>query len=250
MTAPQTHVQDADAFPGSRDNMKLLRIIFVFLVLGCSTITAQQGIGFVSPNTRDNLKLIEAIRGMDSQEELKLLSRAKSLGCVIKRKIGATEALGSWSDGAEPSVLIRVSANESAIRYLVSRLGHDANQKAVVYFYPRARGRAKLYIINHIRGFNLRQIGAVLEDSGIAFRTLVPAKHGTIVYIIDTENSLRLKVLEASRKFNLPATSQTGNAALIGDDSSRDKGQAAFAQEIKNYELKHPKLPPPCEGKQ
>ena len=236
--------------PGSRDNMNHLRIIFILLVLSCGAVTAQQGIAFVSPNTRDGLKLIEAIQGMDSQEELKLLSRARSLGCVIKRRIGATEALGSWSDGAEPSVLIRVSANESAIRYLMSRLGHDANQKAVVYFYPSARGRAKLYIINHIRGFNFRQIGAVLEDSGIAFRTLVPAKHGTIVYIIDTENSLRLRVLEASRKFNLPATSQTGNAAFIGDDASRDKGQAVFAEEIKQYELKHPRLPPPCEVKQ
>jgi hypothetical protein len=187
---------------------------------------------------------------MDSPEELKLLLRARSLGCVLRRQIAATEALGSWSDGAEHSVLIRVSANESAIRYLMSRLGHDANQKAVVYFHPRPHGRAKLYIIRHIRGFNLRQIGNVLNGSGISFSTLVPAKHGTIVYIIDIDNSLRLKVLDAARRFNLPVASQTGNAAFIGDDSSRDKGQAVFAQEIKKYELKHPKLPPPCEVKQ
>jgi hypothetical protein len=230
--------------------MKLLRIVVAFLLLSCGSVTAQLSIGFVSPNTRDDLRLIEAIQGMHSQEELKLLLRARSLGCVIKRKINATEALGSWSDGAEHSVLIRVSAKESAIRYLMSRLGHDANQKAVVYFHPRPRGRAKLYIIRHIRGFSLRQIGNVLNDSGIAFSTLVPAKYGTIVYIIDVDNSLHLKVLDASRRFNLPLASQTGNAAFIGDDSSRDKGQAVFAQEIKKYELEHPKLPPPCEVKQ
>jgi hypothetical protein len=230
--------------------MKLLRTVVAFLLLSCGSVTAQRSIGFVSPNTRDGLRLIEAIRGMDSPEELKLLLRARSLGCVLRRQIAATEALGSWSDGAEHSVLIRVSANESAIRYLMSRLGHDANQKAVVYFHPRPHGRAKLYIIRHIRGFNLRQIGNVLNGSGISFSTLVPAKHGTIVYIIDIDNSLRLKVLDAARRFNLPVASQTGNAAFIGDDSSRDKGQAVFAQEIKKYELKHPKLPPPCEVKQ
>jgi hypothetical protein len=230
--------------------MKLLRIVVAFLLLSCGSVTAQRSIGFVSPNTRDGLRLIEAIRGMDSPEELKLLLRARSLGCVLRRPIAATEALGSWSDGAEHSVLIRVSANESAIRYLMSRLGHDANQKAVVYFHPRPHGRAKLYIIRHIRGFNLRQIGNVLNGSGISFSTLVPAKHGTIVYIIDIDNSLRLKVLDAARSFNLPVASQTGNAAFIGDDSSRDQGQAVFAQEIKKYELKHPKLPPPCEVKQ
>jgi len=241
MTGPKTHFDKV---------LDQLTAILAFILLSCGIATAQQSIGFVSPNTRDDLKLIQAIRGMDSQEELKLLLRARGLGCVIKRKVGATEAVGSWTDGAEPSVLIRVSANESAIRYLMSRLGRDANQKAIVYFHPTAHGRAKLYIINHIRGFNFRQIGAILNDSGIAFRTLVPAKHGTIIYIIDIENSLRLKVLEASRKFNLPVTSQTGNAAFVGDNSSRDKGQAAFADEIKKYELKHPKLPPPCESKQ
>jgi len=230
--------------------MKLLRTVVAFLLLSCGSVTAQRSIGFVSPNTRDGLRLIEAIRGMNSPEELKLLLRARSLGCVLRRQIAATEALGSWSDGAEHSVLIRVSANESAIRYLMSRLGHDANQKAVVYFHPRPHGRAKLYIIRHIRGFNLRQIGNVLNGSGISFSTLVPAKHGTIVYIIDIDNSLRLKVFDAARRFNLPVASQTGNAAFIGDDSSRDKGHAVFAQEIKKYELKHPKLPPPCEVKQ
>ena len=230
--------------------MKLLRLLIAVLLLSCSTATAQQSVGFVSPNTRDDLKLQDAIQGMDSQEELSLLSRASSLGCVIRRTITTRPAVGSWSDGAEHSILIRVSGDEPAIRYLMSRLGRDANQKAVVYFHPAARGRARLYIISHIRDFNFRQIGGVLDRSGIAFRTLVPSRHGTIVYIIDLENSLRRKILQASRKLNHRFTSQTGNAAFIGDDSSRDKGQAVFAQEIKDYELKHPKLPPPCEGKQ
>ena len=57
-------------------------------------------------------------------------------------------------------------------------------------------------------------------------------------------------VREAAKRLRQRVTSQRGDAAFIGDDSSRDKGQAVFAQEIKKYELKHPKLPPPCEGKQ
>ena len=230
--------------------MKLLRILVAVLLLSCGTATAQQSFGFVSPNTRDDLKLQDAIQGMDSQEELGLLSRAKNLRCVIRRRIAAQPAVGSWSDGAEHSILIRLNANESAIRYLMSRLGRDANQKAAVYFHPNSRGRARIYFINHIRDFNFRQIGNVLDEFGIAFRTLVPARNGTIIYIIDIENSLRAKVLQASRKLNHRATSQSGNAAFIGDDSSREKGQAVFAEEIKKYELKHPNLPPPCEVKE
>ena len=229
--------------------MKLLRLLFVVLLLGCGSITAQQSFGFVSPNTRDDLKLQDAIQGMNSQEELRLLSRARSLGCVIKRKVTTGTAVGSWSDGAEHSILIRVNASETAIRYLMSRLGRDASQKAVLYFHPNRRGRAKIYIIQHIRDHNFRQIADVLDESGIAFRTLVPARHGTIVYIIDIENALARNVLQAARRLRQRITSQAGSAAFIGDDSSRDKGQAIFAEEIKRYELKHPKLPPPCEGK-
>jgi hypothetical protein len=227
--------------------MKLLRLLITFLLLCCGAVTAQRSLGFVSPNTRDNLRLEDAIHGMDSQEELRLLSRAKSLGCVIRRNISTTEAVGSWSDGAEHSIVVRVTADESSLRYLMSRLGRDANQKAVLYFHPRPHGRAKLYIINHIRDRNFRQIGATLDESGIAFRTLEPARHGTIVYIIDIENVLSGKVLQAARRLRQRVTSQTGSAAFIGDGSSRDKGQAVFAEEIKQYERKHPKLPPPCE---
>lgn len=232
--------------------MKLLRLVVALLLLGCGTTTAQssRNFGFVSPNTRENLNLQEAMQGMDSQEELDLLSRAKNLGCVVKQTITTERAVGSWSDGAEHSLLIRVNANESTIRYLLSRLGRDANQKSVLYFHPTRRGRAKIYVIRHINGFNFRQIGNILDESGIRFRTLVLVRHGTIVYIIDRENTLRRNVLEAARRLHYRVTSQRGDAAFIGDDSSRDKGQAVFAQEIKKYELKHPKLPPPCEGKQ
>jgi len=232
--------------------MNLLRLVVALLLLGGATVTAQSSgnFGFVSPNTRDNLSFQEAIQGMDSREELDLLSRAKNLGCVVKQPVTTVPALGSWSDGAENSILIRVNANESTFRYLMSRLGRDANQKAVLYFHPTRRGRARIYVIRHINGFNFRQIGNVLDESGIAFRTLVFAKHGNIVYIVDLENTLRRNVLDAARRLRYRVTSQSGNAAFIGDDSSRDKGQALFAQEIKKYELKHPKLPPPCEGKQ
>jgi hypothetical protein len=229
--------------------MKLLRLLVSFLLLSCAIVTPQssRNFGFVSPNTRDDLKLEDAIQGMDSQEERILLSRARNLGCVIKRTVSTMPAVGSWSDGAEHSILIRVNADESTIRYLMSRLGIDANQKAVVYFHPQAKGRARIYIIqpsNRFRSF--RQIGGVLDKSGIAFRTLVPTRSRVIVYVIDIENTMRRKVNDAAKRLRGRVISQTGNADFIGDDS-RDMGQAVFAEEMKQYERKHPRLPPPCE---
>src|SRR5215470_8044831 len=99
LTRSINHIQGGDVCPGNRKKMKLLRIILAVLLLSCGSVTAQRSFGFVSPNTRDNLKLEDAIDGMDSQEELSLLSRARNMGCVIKRRVITETAVGSWSDG-------------------------------------------------------------------------------------------------------------------------------------------------------
>jgi hypothetical protein len=203
--------------------------------------------GFVSPNTRDDLKLKDAIRGMNSAEETKLLRRAMNLGCVVRLKIATMRALGSWSDGAEHSILLRANSDESTIRYLMSRLGREANQKAVIYFHPEAFGSARIYLIRlRQRSHNSFSIARTLDRIGISFRTMVPGKRETIVYIVDTENNLAAKVMTAAKRLRGRLTSQPGTASFIGDDSDRQKGQAVFAKEVSDYESKHPDLPPPC----
>ena len=232
---------------------------WLVLVLVCgSLVTAQQpgpqstksiNYGFVSPNTRDDLKLDDAINGMNSTEELRLLRKAVTLGCVVRSRIRAVRALGSWSDGAEHSILLRVNTDESTIRYLMSRLGREANQKAVIYFHPERGGKARVYVVHPARRFRaFATLGRILDGAGIPFRTLVPGNKETIVYVVDTESSLVDKVKTAARRLQAYFTSQTGNASFIGDDSVREKGQNVFAQEIKEYESKHPGLPPPCEA--
>jgi hypothetical protein len=228
--------------------------LLAFFFLLCGTLaTGQQtsslNYGFVSPNTRDNLKLEDAIRGMNSSEEVNLLRQAKSLGCVVKTKVTTLRALGSWSDGAEHSVLLRTNTDEPTIRYLMSRLGRDAKQKAVIYFHPKPDGPARIYVLQPPQRFhNFKSISTVLERAGISFRTLVPTKSGTRVYVIDTDNNLATKVKTAARKLKARLNSQSGNASFVGDDNDRQKGQTVFEQEIKDYEAKNPALPPPCKS--
>jgi len=203
--------------------------------------------GFVSPNTREGLKLEDAIRGMNSTEEVSLLRRAKNLGCVVKRKVSTLRAVGSWSDGAEHSILLRTKTDEATIRYLTSRLGRDANQKSVLYFHPSASGTATLYAVrppSRLRGF--AAISGILDRAGIAFRTLVSTRQNTLIYIVDLEGTLVTKVKDAAKRLHASYRAQRGNANFIGDDAVREKGQAIFAQEVKDYESKHPNLPPPC----
>jgi hypothetical protein len=228
--------------------------MLLILLLGWTTaVSAQQtqNYGFVSPNKRTDLKLQEAITGMNSAEESKLLNQAVNLGCVVRSRIKAFRALGSWSDGAEPSVLVSVNGDEESLRYVLSRLGRDAQQKYVIYFHPKPTGTADLYTLLYKRGprrraRNLVALTNELERAGIPFRTLVPSGNTTAIYIIDLDRDLRAKILTAARKLRARITSQPGNAALFGDDE-RPKAKDKFEQEIKTYETKNPNLPPTCD---
>lgn len=226
--------------------------LFVLLLGWTTAVSAQQSqkplnYGIVSPNTKTDLKLEQAIAGMNSAEEAKLLNQAINLGCVVRSRITAFRALGSWSDGAEPSVLLRVRGDEESLRYVLSRMGRDAEQKYVIYFHPQPKGSADLYKLRPRTGSkNLLLLTNELERAGIPFRTLVPLRGTTAVYVIDLERDLRDKILTAARKLRAQVNKETGNAQLFGDDV-REKAKDKFDQEIKNYETKNPNLPPTCD---
>ena len=231
------------------------RSFLLVLLLGWTTVTSAQqdqktfNYGFVSPNTKTDLKLEQAIAGMKSEEEAKLLNKAVNLGCVVRTRIKAFPALGSWSDGAEHSVLLRVRGNEATLRYLLSRMGRDAQQKYVIYFHPKVGGAVDLYTLRpRSRARNLVALTSELERAGIPFRTLVPSRATTAIYIIDLDRDLRAKIMSAARRLRARVSHETGNAQLFGDDE-RDKAKAKFEQEIKDYETKNPNLPPTCDAR-
>jgi hypothetical protein len=230
-----------------------LRSLLLLLVLGWSSaISAQQdqkvvSYGFVSPNTSQNLKLDEAIQGMNSSAEKRLQDEAINLSCVVRTKIRAFRALGSWSDGAEHSVMVRFTSDEDTLRYVVSRMGRDAQQKYVIYFHPEPGGPADLYTLRS-NARNLRTLSSALERAGIPFRTIVPLNGTTAVYIIDLDRDLREKILAAARTLHASVSSVPGKAKLFGDDF-RDRAKTVFEQDVKNYETKNPNLPPMCDVK-
>ena len=226
--------------------------LLVLLLAWTTLVSAQQdqksfNYGFVSPNTKTDLKLEQAIAGMKSVEEAKLLNKAVNLGCVVRTRITAFRALGSWSDGAEHSVLLRVRGDEATLRYVLSRMGRDAEQKYVIYFHPKVGGNVDLYTLRpRTRARNLVALTNELERAGIPFRTLVPTRETTAIYIIDLERDLRDEIMNAARRLRARVSKEAGNAQLFGEDE-RDKAKQKFEQEIKDYETKNPNLPPTCD---
>ena len=226
--------------------------LLLLLLVWTGAVSAQQdqtaiGYGFVSPNTSENLKFHQAIKGMNSREETALRLKAINLSCVVRSRVRAFRALGSWNDGAEHSVMLRVKSDEATLRYLLARIGRDTQQKYVIYFLPQAEGPADLYTLRPRAGVrNLLALTNALERAGIPFRTLVPSKEGTIVYIIDLDRDMREKILNAARTLRARVTSQPGKAQLFGQDS-REQAKAVFEEDIKNYETRNPNLPPTCD---
>lgn len=229
-------------------------LLLLLLLTWTSAVSAQQGqtalgYGFVSPNTSENLKFHQAIKGMNSREETALRLKAINLSCVVRSRVEAFRALGSWSDGAEHSVMLRVKSDEATLRYLLARMGRDTRQKYVIYFHPHPDGPADLYTLRPRAGSrNLTALTNALERAGIPFRTLVPSKEGTIVYIIDLDRDLREKILTAARTLRARVSSEPGKAQLFGEDS-REQAKVVFEQDIKNYETKNPNLPPTCDAR-
>jgi hypothetical protein len=229
------------------------RSFLLVLLLGWTTlVSAQQdqksfNYGFVSPNTKTDLKLEQAIAGMNYAEEAKLVNEAVNLGCVVRTRITAFRALGSWSDGAEHSVMMRVRGDEATLRYVLSRMGRDAEQKYVIYFHPQVGGTVDLYTLRpRMRWRNLVALTNELERAGIPFRTLVPSRETTAIYIIDLDRDLRAKIMNAARRLRARVSQEPGSAQLFGDDE-RKKAKVKFEQEIKEYETKNPNLPPTCD---
>jgi hypothetical protein len=228
--------------------IRSLLIILALATAVCAQTAANYG--FVSPSTKENMKLDDAIRGMSSREETALVKQSINMGCVVRSRIRAFRSLGSWTDGAEHSVMLRFESDEPTVRYVLSRLGRDAQQKSILYFHPQAAGTADLYTLKPRRPMrNLTALAQTLDRAGIEFRTIVPLKSGAWIYVVDLKRELRAKVMDAAKRLRASVSSESGNAAFVGDDDQRDEAKVVFNEEIRKYETNNPNLPPTCDVK-
>jgi hypothetical protein len=203
---------------------------------------------FVSPNTRENLTLAEALRLLNSAEELRLLKDIRRLSLCLKLKPVVMKTIGSWTDGAEHSTMFRVYTDTPTVRYTDARLGKVERQKSVLYFRQDASGTGRMYVLYVWRGQrSLAAISRTLDKSGIEFRTLAPRpRRLTIIYVVDLRNELHKQIVSASRRLRARLVLIKGTGDFIGDSTDRDKAQQVFAQEIKRYENENPVIARTC----
>lgn len=243
-----------------RFKLRALLMVAVLLATMCSTYAQQStpsyarplrkapSFTFVSPNTRENLTLAEAIRLLNSREELQLVNDIRRLTVCLGLKPIVLKTIGSSTDGAEHSALFRVFTDQPTVRYADARLGKLNRQKSVLNFSQNASGEDRLYILHTRRGrHSLASISRTLDRSGVAFRTLVPTRRrSTIVYVVDLSNELRKQVASASRQLGARLVLIRGTGEFIGDDEDRDRAQEVFGRVIKEYEDERPEVARKC----
>ena len=207
-----------------------------------------QSYSFISPNTRENLKLNEAISLLNSREETQLVNSITRLSRCLRLKQTVKRAVGSWSDGAEHSTISRTFADEQTLRYEDARLGKLERQKSVLYFRENVPGPGMMYVLTTRRGrASLSSISKTLDRNGIEFRTLVPQpKHGTIIYVVDLKGELHNQVAAAAKELGARLVSIKGDGDFIGDDADREKAEQVFALLIKEFEDAHPQVAHQC----
>ncbi len=164
----------------------------------------------------------------------------------MKTKISVSRALGSWTDGAEHSVVLRLNSDEPTLRYVLSRMGREAQQKYAIYFHPEPKGEDDLYILR-VPARNLAALATALNRAGVPFGTFVRSRDTTTIYIIDLNRELGAKIVAAARRLRARYSLQSGNADLFGDDK-REQARVKFEEEIKSYETKNPNLPAACNA--
>lgn len=206
---------------------------------------------FVSPNTREGLSAVEALRKLDSGEEAGLIVEARGLTRCLGLKAEIAKALGSWADGAEHMALIKTAADEATTRYLDARLGMSARQKSVLYFRVNAGGGAKMYVLKlRPGGPDLTAVARHLDRSGIRHRTIIPGRRGVLVYVVDLEDRLGPSVNVAARRLGGQYDVLVGTGAFIGDGEDRESARKVYRDVVSGYEAARPSAEGVCGGAQ
>ena len=203
---------------------------------------------FVSPNTRENLTLEEAIKLLNSREELKLLKSIQSLSRCLHLQPSVMKAIGSSTDGAEHAALFQVFTDQPTIRFAGAHLGKLARQKTVLLFRQDDAGAGRMYVLRIRLGKRtLRSVSNTLDRNGVPFRTLVPGKRQRVfIYVVDLNNELPNEVVRAARNLGAVMTTVKGTGEFLGDDTDRDKAQQVFAAVIKQFADENPRVARRC----
>lgn len=195
-----------------------------------------EGEGFVSPNLSENLSFEQAQAKLESPEQKQFLQHAQKVATTVDSGT-VHSAIGDWHDGAENSTVLHArKVSDDQMRYMVALLGRDSSQKQVISFVHETGGPDTMYTFRASK--DMQEVRSTLDNAGIQFRTLVPVKNGTEVYVFDPGSHLRDNIGKAAQHYGVKVQFATGHGDFIGGET-REEGRSAYNKIIRSYEAIH-----------
>ncbi|MEO7506326.1 MAG: hypothetical protein ABIZ95_03730 [Pyrinomonadaceae bacterium] len=202
---------------------------------------------FVSPNTADNLTLDQAIQRLHSKDQSRLIVEARGLSQCLGLTARIQPAIGNWKEGSEPSTVTKENVSLDQLHYQGAQLGSHWRQRSVLLFRALTGGPHRMYVLRPRSPLGFRQMSAVMERVGIAFRTLVRERSGrSVVYVVEMSHDLLKFAQKAARRMQARLTVFAGEGEFFGHDN-REEADAIFEREIRRFEAANPGIREKCQ---
>ena len=191
------------------------------------------GFEFVSPSItpKDFGGAVKAIQGEHQKQTREAWSEIDRTFALQAKE---TDAIGAWSDGAEPTMVTTVqNAEWDHLKLTAAMKGHLTRQKAVLVFLADANHQGTSALYHFKTKGALDEIHKTLLASGVAFHTLVPGSDGsTEVYVCDLDGSMSDAVGKVEDSYGSKIDARIGRAEFVGTEKSdgTDEEQRSDAQ--------------------
>lgn len=205
----------------------------------------RKGLGhtFVSPNVSINSKFKAAEIDFHSKKQKALAKVSRLIDHEVGLRIHTDhEAVGTWDDGAEESIVtIAKDATMEQLKLAAAMKGYLANQKSVLVFHENPQGNSTICSFD-MEG-DVEEINKNLVELGLPNHTIIPLKKNRgKVYLVDVDGDTADKIMKGIGKYggeNLEC--RVGDAEYIGtsggeegsDADDRRKAKEAYAGIIK-----------------
>jgi hypothetical protein len=191
---------------------------------GAAIGKGQLSFGFVSPNTKENLRFEQAEKELASPRQKEYHRYAQKL---VGPRGRVHDVLGDWADGAENSLMIEGNMSREELRKAVAQVGLTGEQKAVIPFAADKNGKDVMWSLELGGQTHVNAVRQALSKHGLQFRTLQKTANGLTVHVFDEGGQMQRNILGVVKQLGGSITRTRGRGEFLGGDT-RESGAREY----------------------
>ncbi len=194
---------------------------------GLDLIMGSGSIDFVSPNTRDNLDITDALKAFGGVGHSRFKAFQRLTSKIIDPSAVLVDSLGLWQGSAENSTLrFNGQTPLNAVMASASICGCFAEQRMVIAFAADDEGPDTASFLP-LEGMNLETAFVKARDAGVQNGTIFSV--AGIPWVVTVNKYLEKVSQEQTAELHLPFWIRKGHIIEIGDGSSPEAASKQYA---------------------